>query len=203
MSKDNNLWEHFLLGDRNALKSIYLEHVDALIQYGRKYTVKHEIIEDSVQEVFLTLLRSHKNLSVPENLRSYLLSAFRHCLIREINRSRKKMQFANSDQRMDDDISFNIELDFSKDQIITKQKQLLNNLLISLSPRQREAIYLRYTNELSHGEIALVMNISEQVSRNLISQSIKRMKGQLDLLNVEIESFFLLFISPLNFSQKN
>jgi len=203
MTNSQILWKKFIEGDQQALTSIYFDHADALIQYGRKYTLNHEIIEDSVQEVFASLIRNRKNLCSPNNIRFYLLSAFRHCLIREINRSRKKLQISPSVDENEFSISFNIETELSKEHISKKQNQLINNLMESLSPRQKEAIYLRYTNELSHGEIATLMNISEQVSRNLVSQAIKRMKEQLDLLHIDIECFVLFLHFMPVFSSKN
>lgn len=192
MVSDQKLWKNFINGDSSALSSIYFNHAESLIQYGKKFTSKYEIIEDALQEVFLSLANNKKNLATPDNVRFYLLYAFRNCLLREIKKS-KRLELPGEIDEEAFFVNFNIEADLSRAQIDQQRNDLIQNLINLLSSRQREAIYLRFKVGLSHQHIATMMNVTEQVSRNLVSQSIKRMKKQIDLLHITIESFVLLF----------
>ncbi len=51
-------------------------------------------------------------------------------------------------------------------------------MLCSLTGRQREAIYLRYMQELEYDEIAVLLNLTTKGTRKLIYRAIERMREQ-------------------------
>jgi RNA polymerase sigma factor (sigma-70 family) len=57
----------------------------------------------------------------------------------------------------------------------TKQ-EMLTEAISKLTPRQREAIYLRFSKEMDYKAIAGIMEISVESCRNLISRAINTMK---------------------------
>lgn len=70
-----------------------------------------------------------------------------------------------------------------EDELIEKEAQdeirhKVEEYLKKLSDRQREIIYLRFIEEHSYEEIAEIMNISVESSRNLISKSLSKLKNQ-------------------------
>ena len=64
----------------------------------------------------------------------------------------------------------------------------------SLSDRQREAIYLKYTNDFSYEEIAEILNIDVASSRTLIYRSIKKIRELLGRNAI----VFLLFVKSIH-----
>jgi RNA polymerase sigma factor (sigma-70 family) len=56
---------------------------------------------------------------------------------------------------------------------------LLQKALAGLSPRQKEAVYLKITEELDYLQIAEMMDISVVSCRNLIAKAIKSLKEAL------------------------
>ena len=54
----------------------------------------------------------------------------------------------------------------------------IENMLCSLTGRQREAIYLRYMQELEYDEIAVLLNLTTKGTRKLIYRAIERMREQ-------------------------
>ena len=66
--------------------------------------------------------------------------------------------------------------------------------LNNLSPRQYEAIVLRFYNKLSYLEIAEVMDVNEQSVRNLIQRGIESLRQHSQLI-----VSLLLFILPCFF----
>jgi RNA polymerase sigma factor (sigma-70 family) len=59
--------------------------------------------------------------------------------------------------------------------------QKIENVLGRLTNRQREIIYLRYIQEQSYEEIAGIMQISIESSRNLLSKTLTKLKGALTI----------------------
>lgn len=72
MEQDVNIWEKTKKEDLKAFKSMYLEHVDVLYNYGKQMTSKNAVIEDCIQEVHYlipTLMSCLKRLRMPLILR--------------------------------------------------------------------------------------------------------------------------------------
>ena len=66
-------------------------------------------------------------------------------------------------------------------------------VLKSLSPRQKEAIYLRFQMDLSYEEISQLLGINYQSARNLIHRAIAKIKESMNLT-----LFITLFIKVFN-----
>ncbi len=91
-----------------------------------------------------------------------------------------------------------------------QRNQQLQTAIETLSPRQREALYLRFYQNLSYEEIANIMNVEQQSAYNLIFRGVEALRKQfgylLFWLILQNPSFILkLPILPnlfLNFFQK-
>ena len=56
--------------------------------------------------------------------------------------------------------------------------QRLQEMLNALTPRQREAIYLRYTQGLSYEEVGRVMGIQPTAAQKLVYRAIEEMRNR-------------------------
>src|SRR5690606_16982670 len=70
-------------------------------------------------------------------------------------------------------------------------KQQVDELLSKLTSRQKEAIYLRFMQELEYEEIAEIMDMTQHAARKLISRSLKRLRDDEQLLLICL--FMLVF----------
>ena len=57
---------------------------------------------------------------------------------------------------------------------MNRVKQMMN----SLSPRQTEIIYLRFLHEMDFVEIAEILGIGVQATRNLLFRALKKMREE-------------------------
>lgn len=55
--------------------------------------------------------------------------------------------------------------------------QHLLKAIAQLPPHQKTALYLRYIKELSHKEIAVIMDINEQSSMNLTNRALLKLRA--------------------------
>ena len=81
----------------------------------------------------------------------------------------------------DDDVEFYTEVTIL-DNLIGEEDRIaiqhqIQSYLDLLTGRQREAIYLRYMEELDYEEIAELMNMSVPSVRNLVFKAIKQLRG--------------------------
>lgn len=176
-SSVEGLWERFCKGDRDALGTIYRSHVDDLFHYGMHFCRDSERVKDCLQDLFqnLWLEREHISNDV-KNIRYYLLSSLRRRLLRSLIKYRQQNTESSS-------ASFDFELVPPQEEIIiqdeTYQQQVTQLLdgIASLSRRQREAIYLRFYQNLSYSEIAHLMSMKVDSVYNLISKAIGLLKN--------------------------
>lgn len=179
-------------GDESALELVYYKFAEIFYQYGLKFTQHSDVIEDAIQELFLSFIRKKTFYPEPENISSYLLRAFRNQLIKEIKHKNNYQDIETIEEEVFS-VSCNLDKILSKEEINHRQKILLTELVKSLSSRQKEAIYLKYKNGLNNDEIAEVMAISNQACRNLISGAIKRMNKFWSEMKISKDSVILIF----------
>jgi RNA polymerase sigma factor (sigma-70 family) len=82
VQNDTVVWEAFRSGDAQAFAGIYETHYNSLYSYGRKYTTCDALIEDAIQELFITLWRTCSQLSPVTHIKFYLFC----CLRRDIHK---------------------------------------------------------------------------------------------------------------------
>jgi RNA polymerase sigma factor (sigma-70 family) len=188
-SQWNELWVNFKKGDTNAFGIIYNEHIDFLFNYGKSITRNVEIIEDSIQDLFLYLLSKKDQIITPNYVQYYLLKAYKRILIEKIRIER------NTEARIDDgamDFEFEIETEGIEEKEIEERKiTLIENLIENLDPKKKEVIFLKFQSGLSYAEISDIVGVQpssvKQIVYRVMSSFHEIIKDQ------AIELLFLFF----------
>ena len=173
--------------DANKLfGELYNMYINDLYAYGRALGVSYESLQDAIHDVFLNVIDHYDNLRLDENVKYYLLKSLKN---RIISNARRKVEYDDIDVANDTDFSIEVS---GLEILIEKEERdrilyRVNKMLDSLTARQREAIYLRYMQELSYSEIAEILNITEKGARKLVSRAIIDLRDKNLLL-----LFFLL-----------
>ncbi len=187
---DQQRWQQLQEGEQAALEAIYRDHVEHLLEYGRRFATDIALVEDAIQDLFVYIWQKRETLSAPDTIRPYLLVALRRRIIRTIQTTQKRR-----DDRPVEVFSFTAEWTVDE-QIIAQelseeQARQLKQAFTTLTGRQREALFLRYYEGLSYEEISEVMDVKYQSLRNLISTALKRLREHMVPLWLV---FFLSFI---------
>ena len=161
-------------GNEWAFASLFNQYADLLLSYGTGLGFNREDIEDAIQEVFCNLYLKHQHIAEIRNLKFYLLRALKNTLL-NIVRTVAGLQEADVEE-----LDFHAEVDVT-DGLINEEeredlKQKVELYLNSLTNRQREAIYLRYMEELEYEEIASLMDMTVPSVRNLVFRAIKQLR---------------------------
>lgn len=176
--EDNVLWAMFRQGDNDALALIYADHSKKLYLYGLKLTSNREIIEDSIHDLFSDLVKNRKNLGDTDNIHFYLIKSFKRKLQRQLQKE-KRYDLNNNMEDYVFEITYSIDHEIINKESSDQRLSLLSKALNGLSPRQKEAVYLKISEELEYEQVAEIMEISIESCRNLISKAIKSMKDSL------------------------
>jgi RNA polymerase sigma factor (sigma-70 family) len=180
MLTDSTIWNDFRNGKGYALSYIYGSQIEHLYRYGRKFTQDEELIKDTIQEVFFHLIRSRSTLGETDNIRFYLMSAFKHRIIRSIQ---SEKHFEKSDEDID---TYELSITYSyEDELIgketeSKREKAIRKVLGTITPKQREILYYRYTCDYSYEEISQLMSIKYDSSRKMVFRALESLREQLD-----------------------
>lgn len=189
MPTDSTIWNDFRKGKSYALSYIYSHQVERLYRYGQKFTRDEALIKDTIQELFYYLIRNRATLGDTDNIGFYLMAAFRHRMIRSIHQEK---QLEVSDEMYH---SFELAISYShEDELIGKEtehkrEELLRKVLQTISPKQREILYYKYSCNYSYEEICKLMSIQYDSARKMVFRALKALREHLD--HSDLILFFL------------
>ena len=181
VASHSSLWGLFLQGDRHAFAEIYDAHIDDLFHYGMHFCQEKERVKDCLQDLFQDLWISREHLSADiQNVRYYLISSLRRRLLRALRKDRR-YQHRESWEAFEFEYTLPLENQLILDETAEEQKRLLQQGLAGLTRRQREAIYLRFFQNLNYQEVADIMSMQVDSVYNTISKAIGILKKNISL----------------------
>ena len=189
-SSDIALWTQVRLGDEEAFSSLFERYYGSLVNYGKTLMTGEDRVKDCVQDVFVDIWTYRYKLNEAIVVKAYLLSSVRKRIARLHNREHIFSNIKNIDS-LEFLFDFSIEDRLIAEETTTKKVEQLNKSINQLSDRQKEAIYLRYHQGLSVEQVAEVLNLNYQSTKNLLHRAILQLRK-----DFPISALFLL----LNFS---
>lgn len=180
-------WNRLRKGDASALEWLYNQYFKILYNYGMKICGRQRLAEDAIHDLFVDLWRFRSNLSTTTSVRFYLYRAMRRKLMRAQS---ARIVFSDEDEHLDHYLPAVrcMEDDLIESERHTQQSGYLKKLLQDLSPRQYEALVLRFYDELSFDEIGGILNVNAQSARNLVQRGLSQLRRYARLLS----SFLIL-----------
>lgn len=169
---DEQLLRQMGVGDRESFKIIYQRYWLPLYQAAYKRLANHHQAEDIVQEIFIKLWERRKELNITY-LEAYLHTAVRYRVYNYVAREVAADSFYEPFEQL---ALASAEADAA---LIEKELLQLANAYIAMMPRKRRRIYDLYFKEnLSTGEIAERLKISQKTVQNQLGNAIKGLRAQ-------------------------
>ena len=155
--------------------SLYEDYADDLLSYGLGLGFEKEDIEDTIQDVVFNLYVRDPQLKEVRNVKVYLFTAMKNRLLNTTRRQRMdSLDEKPIEERFDVSVSISDLLEDEEERQRLKQK--VEHGMALLTPRQREAVYLRYIQEMDYDDIALLLSMTKPSVRNLVSKGIIEMR---------------------------
>jgi RNA polymerase sigma factor (sigma-70 family) len=137
-----------------------------------------QFIKDCIQEVFCDLLKPGTKLGDTNSILTYLFVTLRRKIFRKIRYD----QYFRLDETFDMTTLTENNLE---DEILSREdsrikRDRLKKLIDQLSPRQKEALLMRYYLSVEYQDIAGLMELNVQSVRNLIYQALKTLREQMN-----------------------
>lgn len=179
-----------MLNKEKDIASIYTLYVDDLFTYGCYLGFDRETVKDAIHDVFVKVTTDSDKLEDISNIKFYLFRSIKNRLL-DIHKNKKEhIKLENIDPA--GEAPFHIEVNV-EELLIEKEEQMqikteIEQLLDSLTDRQREIIYLRYVQGYDYPQIAELLQISVHGCRKLVSKAILSLREKYGIL-------LLLFLS--------
>ena len=192
MSEEEQLWKHFTGGNEKALEELIRVFGKPLALYGRKLVKDDLLIQDCIQEVYIQLWQYRSGLRQVTEIRPYLFTCLRRKIITNLKRESIFVS-GNQDEESPFLAEFSIETRLIQDETEAERVQILNRFINQLPRRQKEAIYLRFFENMSNDEIAEVMGIKYQTATNLIHEALASLRHSFPTNSVSLMLFYMKF----------
>lgn len=182
ISNHVSLFAKFKEGDDHAFSFFYELYLNDLYAYGISLGGEKEVVKDAVQDIFVKIYFEKKDFASTDHLKYFLLKSLKNALYNIYKSKAVSTTTSISEEVLNFSITTTV-----LDQIIVEEDRTLiklqiDDLLSKLTSRQKEAIYLRFIQELEYEEIAEIMDMTPHAARKLISRSLKRLRDDEQLL---------------------
>jgi len=177
---EQQLWQEFQEGDEEAYTQLYRLHVRAMYRYGLSLVpVSEAFVLDCIHDVFTEIWAKRTRLSVPDNVRYYLLKSLKTRILHLLKRHERPHQFI-SQPEFDD-----LWTEPSEAEVLMEQEEnfdrqeLIQRLISQLPPRQQEAIRLRFVENMEYNQIAELLSMNRQSAQNLVFRAVEKLRNWL------------------------
>ncbi len=166
---DQNLFKRIQKDDRFALNLLFTQYYQRLCFFANTFLRSTEEAEEVVADVFLTIWKNRKHLSVEKNFKAYLYVSVRHASLAML----KKRQPLFEDV---EDILFSTNLlDDNDPGRILEHKELQHQLSVaieSLPSRCKQIFLMSRMEALTYREISEVLGIAEKTVENQLVKAL-------------------------------
>ncbi|WP_138430953.1 RNA polymerase sigma factor [Fodinibius saliphilus] len=174
------LWEEIRQGNKKALAAIFNKYFDSLYGYGYRIVANDQKVRDAIQEVFYQLWKYRERLTEVQSVRAYLFVSLRREILNEKSASVRREKRHEEYSLEEFQIHFKYDKWVEVLDIKKEKKGKVKEAIKGLTPRQREAIFLKYFEGLSTQEMTGVMQVRAQSIYNILSDAIKKLRNILN-----------------------
>ncbi len=178
--EDKEIWSSFKKGHEGAFNFIYRKYFPILFRYGHGFTRDREIVKDCIQDLFIELRQSGKNLSDTTSIKYYLYRSIRYKILHYLKKN-SPFSFTRVTGQWSFEFEVSHETKMIQEQLDQEQKEKLERVLKKLTKRQKEAVVYFFYEGFSYQQISSIMRMRNVKSaRNLIYRALKKMKNSLE-----------------------
>jgi RNA polymerase sigma-70 factor, ECF subfamily len=157
-------------GDERAFAQLFELLGERSLRYLRGLV--GDAADDVQQEVWLSVYRHIASLSNPRAFRTWLFSTTRHRALDYLRREKRERELL-------DDVADEMREASDEEGFDAPAAAALDSALTQLSPLHREVLVLRYRDDMSYGEIALVLGVPIGTVRTRLHNAKRKLQDNL------------------------
>lgn len=164
---DDDLIERIKSGDEKAAEELIKRYYTSILLYCKRHCSSQEKAEDLTQETFLKLFKNVSGYKGKKKFKAYLYTIANHLCIDESRKTEVYLLENEEEIRDASDAMRRIE-----------DRAEIDHLLKVLSPEQREAVILRFGEQLAFWEIAKVTGCNIRTAQSRVRNALKIMRRE-------------------------
>lgn len=164
---DDELIAQIRCGNEQAAQELIRRYYTSILRYCKWHCSNMDEAEDLTQETFFRLFKSLPKYDEKKKFKAYLYAIASHLCIDE---GRKKQLYPLMDEE-------NIADEHNRIRQID-DKEEVDYFLRLLSSEQKEAVILRFGEQLSYSEIAKVMGCNMRTAQSRVRNALKIMREE-------------------------
>lgn len=172
---DSELTDLLKEGDAGAYTIIYNRYFDELYIHACKRLGDKDEAQDVIHELFAALWNKKEELNIKSSLAAYLYTSVRNRILDVISHHQVETKYVSSLQNF-------IEEGYCVTDHQVRERQLsalIEKGISELPPKMREVFELSRKQVMSHKEIAVQLNLSEQTVRKQVNNALKILRSKL------------------------
>ena len=162
---------------------MFVEYYRPLTVFAVYYVKDLDTAREIVQDFFVRLWESGRDLSIHNSVKGYLYQSIKNCCYNHLNTSHKRLETGG------DFPVIAVENDVIEQMAEVEVREKLYRAIETLPGKCREIFILSRIRQFRHGEIARMLAISEKTVENQIGIALKK----LSMLKNLMVWFFLAF----------
>ncbi len=151
---NKNIIRHITRGDRKAFRAVFDEYFNALSAFGYKYVPDQFVVEDLVQEAFISFWEKREDFNHINAVKSFLYTSVR-------NKCLNHLKHQTVVQKHEKALVYELESDHAFSSHVIEE-ETFNQLFVEIRnlPPSAQEIMLLALNGLKNQEIADELNVS-------------------------------------------
>jgi RNA polymerase sigma factor (sigma-70 family) len=178
--EDALTWLALKNGSETAFERLYDSYFPKLYHYGMRICQDKALVKDSIQNLFVELWHKRASLSEVTSVKYYLFTCLRRRLIRELSQQSKYMPGQELEDGYCFEVSASHEFQLITSQVSCENQERLQQAFGCLTQRQKEAVFLRFYENMDYEHIAAMLSMKEvKYARTLIYRALDVLKGSI------------------------
>jgi RNA polymerase sigma factor (sigma-70 family) len=178
--EDLSLIDQIRSGDYAAFTLLYNKYSQPLTQYGLKFIPDLPAVEDCLHDVFVWVWTNRQKLHIHSSVKSYLFKSVRTSMLHWLQKQHRLRSLNAGDEQA---YPFELQLTPETNLLHNEQRRLIRQqierVLLTLTAKQKEVIYLRYYEGLNFEDIAQNMNLPVKACYKLMGRAITTLREQI------------------------
>jgi RNA polymerase sigma factor (sigma-70 family) len=171
-------WSLIKQGNHQAFKELYYQYYPLLYRYALRIIPDPTSVDQSIQDLFIGIWESRENLADVAVPKAYLLTSLRRKLL--ATKTDSNVVSLTTSKPLKSFVYSPLDV-YIEQEDAQLRHTMLSDALNQLPVRQREAIYLKFYEDLTYDEVAEVMGVQYQSVVNFVYRGLVALKQDTQL----------------------
>lgn len=168
---------HLARGNKKGFDWIYEQYSVFLYNFIFGFLKSKEESEEVVQEVFIKLWQSRKQLNPDKSIKSFIFTLAKNLVFNKLKRKKVEQKHRDNIKNNSFNVANNIEENVNFKELTTIYNKAINNLPV----KRREIFLLNREEGMSYQEIAKILDISVNTVKDQITKALKEIRRHVKL----------------------